>query len=359
MLAKSLKRWTLGLLCLSHLAASGSVVLLEKINHVECSFPGSTLEGSGSIQTGKDGMAELQSGRASIRIGSNTKLLKKTDGELQIEQGNLLFENLSDRDSLVLMFGGGRLLVTGELGFIQTSGMRGTDKQSVVIGGMAGKTKVVLAGSEYQLGPGEMLSVLPKGEHIECNFNLARQTKDSRLVHGFKSELAGFQRLQQFVRRFAKLESRGFVRSSASQDRSFSGNERMASDSSLQSGSFAAVGTLGQYLTMSALAAATDQRNRAYPAVPPVPGGGHTPVGAFSPPPPGLVVVQPQPANPPVGIVVVVIGAQRGGNDRPMPPLPPVPHAPLAPIIFNQVGDFVTATHIGHDGVGPLLPARR
>jgi hypothetical protein len=334
MLAKPLTSWTLVLLCVSQVSAGASVVLLEQISHVERSFSGLTLDGAGSIQTGKDGMAELQSGKAIIRLGNNTKLLNKTDGELQLEHGNLLFENLSPGDSLVLISGGGRLRVSGALGFIQIG-----DANSTVIGGMAGKTKVVVAGNEYELGPGEMFSVLPSGRQIKGNFNLAKQAKDSRLVHGFKHELAGLHDLKQSVRNFAKLENRGFVRSSDSQD--------PQSDNGVRLGSSSGGGTLGQYFSMAPNLAEPVQNNHPTPAVlaptidrppPPPPFNGW--VGAVAGNwainwggSPVIIAVPPLPAGPnqPGAMGVVMMRQQRAGNNVPLPPMPPIPNAAQSP----------------------------
>jgi hypothetical protein len=314
------------------------------MNHVESSFSGSTLDEAGSVQTGNDGMAELQSGKTILRLGNNTKLLRKTEGELQLQEGNLLFENLPHGDSLVLMSGSGRLFVHGELGFIQASKMRGTDEQCVLIGGMAGKTKVVLAGNEYELRPGDLLSVLPTGEHLKSNFNLAKQVRESHLIHGFKHELPGLDALQKSVRDFAKLERRGFIRASDSGRSSGSdlGQEnslRNRNESEAQPGFFTSVGpglssTAAQYLNLSAQQLRAAQNNLPMPPTPPIPNGPKLP-------PPGVVgavrvigalqgIIPP--AHPP-DLGVLNLGVIHNIQPRGTPPLPPIPNVPQAPAL--------------------------
>src|SRR3954467_15602605 len=197
------------------LQTHGSVLLQETIKQVEFSGAGGTIakssgaiiNESGILQTGKDGLADLRSEEAKLRLGANSSLNLLEGDHLHLANENFAFANLPEEKPLFVLVNGERMLIHGGTGFIQV----GKDKrQYALVGGIAGGLVVRFKGNTYELSPGEMLKVTEENQVSTQTFDLEKQVRGSRLLGAFREPLSDLT--TKSVHGWTSLKGRGFIR---------------------------------------------------------------------------------------------------------------------------------------------------
>jgi hypothetical protein len=200
--------------------ASAALSLRERVNAVTLSDPAGVDPNPAAgeqaitlpkhIGTGENSRAHLEAGGAQLRIGANSVVQLDASG-VTLERGSLVFEELKAESPLRIKIGGQEVSLEGETGFAYL--VEGKDNQpgTLHVGAISGVTKGRVNGRKHRLRAGDVLTVSGDGKEQARQFDLAKQVKTSQLINGFKVPLQNHADVQREVRRFASLQTRGFV----------------------------------------------------------------------------------------------------------------------------------------------------
>lgn len=171
---------------------------------------GQILSESREIRNGIDARLQIDCGESLFRLGANSTA--RIDGSrpgFHFEAGSCLFAALSDTSPLLADLGGKKLEIVQGTGFAHKLNEEG--KPWLVIGSMAGKTKVKCAGKTEILKAGELVVVDAKGSLERMSFDLPKQVQTCALITDFKSRLPNQNEVDGELARFTVLKKRGFI----------------------------------------------------------------------------------------------------------------------------------------------------
>jgi hypothetical protein len=170
---------------------------------------GEILSEAREIRNGGGARVQLDCGESVFRLGANSSVVVDRS-QFRFNGGDCLFANLSPSLPLLIDAGGKKIQVTQGTGVAHKLEEKGQAR--VVIGCIAGKTKVTFAGKTQRLNAGELLIVEDKGPFGPISFDLPKQINTCALLQDFKTQLPTHAEVETELARYSSLEKRGFIR---------------------------------------------------------------------------------------------------------------------------------------------------
>lgn len=171
---------------------------------------GQIISESREIRNGAGARLQINSDTSMFRLGANSSALVNDSGAaFRLQDGNCLFADLSANARLMIGIGDKKIEIVQGTGFAHKIDERGQAR--LIVGCIAGKTRMRFDERTQRLQAGELLVFDAKANVTRMNFDLAEQIKTCALITDFKAKLPKPEQLEKELARFAVLRKRGFI----------------------------------------------------------------------------------------------------------------------------------------------------
>jgi hypothetical protein len=168
------------------------------------------ISGSREILNGTGARLQIDSGESIFRLGANSSAIINDSGAaFRLQDGNCLFADLSANARLMIRIADKNVEIVQGTGFAYKTDEHGQAR--LIVGCIAGNTRMRFDGGTQRLKAGELLVFDAKAHVTRMNFDLAEQIKTCALITDFKAKLPNPEELEKELARFAVLKKRGFI----------------------------------------------------------------------------------------------------------------------------------------------------
>jgi hypothetical protein len=208
---------TLTVAGLSPLLADTSATVTEAVNDVshgtsqsaitEPAKSGTHLQDGEYLKTGVKSRAELQLANQTVtRLGANTIFnYTSSSNEVDLEAGTVLFSKPKGGKEMTIKTEAVTAAIVG------TSGFAHLEKKAFIFGLIEGHAVLTSGGTQYKIGPGEILQLAGTGKPQLFFFNIPLFLKTSPLITKFHSTLPNQVYIDSEVARYNDFAARGFI----------------------------------------------------------------------------------------------------------------------------------------------------